>query len=129
MVGRYCFMMTPFGTYTTPNRLIGLPAVFATAVNAGIMPSSSGKASVAPRPRNTVRRGIAFFVMIIAPDSLSLNGRILCNVCFGRAARSNAHGKRRALHNAQHERRPSVVLRGRFSRDFADGRHVMVIEA
>ena len=58
-------MIMPFGTYMTPNRLIGLAAAFCIAESAGIMLSSSGSASIEPRPRNTVRRGIAFFEMII----------------------------------------------------------------
>ena len=33
------------------------------------MPSSSGKASEAPRPRSTVRRGRVFFVIIIFVSS------------------------------------------------------------
>ena len=58
-------MIMPFGTYMTPNRLIGFAAVFAMADSAGTMLSSSGNASIAPMPRNTVRRGIAFLEMII----------------------------------------------------------------
>ena len=58
-------MIMPFGTYITPKRLIGLAAVFCSADSAGTMLSSSGNASIAPRPRSTVRRGIAFFEMII----------------------------------------------------------------
>ena len=63
-------MIMPFGTYMTPNRLTGLAAVFCMAESAGTMLSSSGSASIAPMPRRTVRRGIAFFEMII-PASLS----------------------------------------------------------
>ena len=33
------------------------------------MPSSSGKAMVAPMPRSTVRRAMAFFVIIMTPTS------------------------------------------------------------
>ncbi len=58
-------MIMPLGTYMTPNRLIGLPGVFCSAESAGIMLSSSGNASIEPMPRSTVRRGIAFFEMII----------------------------------------------------------------
>ena len=59
-------MIMPFGTYMTPKRLIGLAAVFCIADSAGIMLSSSGSASIDPMPRSTVRRGMAFFEMIIA---------------------------------------------------------------
>ena len=58
-------MIMPFGTYITPKRLIGLAGVFCSAESAGTMLSSSGSASTEPRPRSTVRRGIAFLVMII----------------------------------------------------------------
>ena len=58
-------MIMPFGTYITPKRFTGLDAVFAMADSAGIMLSRNGRASVAPMPRSTVRRGIAFFEMNI----------------------------------------------------------------
>src|SRR5204862_7335425 len=74
-------MIMPFGTYMTPNRLIGLPAVFCSADSAGIMLSSSGSASIEPMPRKTVRRGIDRLVMNIInqpfllhrPESCLLN--------------------------------------------------------
>src|SRR5919198_2520722 len=62
-------MIMPLGTYMTPNRLIGLAAVFCSADNAGIMLSSSGSASIEPMPRRTVRRGMAFFEMIMVNPS------------------------------------------------------------
>ncbi len=68
-------MIMPFTTYITPNRLIGAAAVRACAVSAGIIPSRSGNASVAPMPRRTVRRGIAFLVMIMSSALLLLIGR------------------------------------------------------
>ena len=54
-------MRIPFGTYTMPRRLVGVGGL----ASAGIMESSIGSASVAPRPRSTVRRGIAFLVIIM----------------------------------------------------------------
>ena len=57
---------SPIGTKTAPNRLVGAAAVFAVAVRAGTIASSSGSESVAPRPRRTVRRESAVFVMNIA---------------------------------------------------------------
>src|SRR5947208_10314932 len=59
-------MIMPFGTYMSPNRLMGFAAVFAMAESAGIMLSSSGSATAAPNPRSTVRREICFFVMNMA---------------------------------------------------------------
>ena len=58
-------MIMPLTMYITPKRLIGLAAVRACAVSAGTIPSRSGNASAAPIPRSTVRRGIAFLVMIM----------------------------------------------------------------
>src|SRR5580704_12503301 len=62
-------MIMPFGTYTTPKRLMGLAGVAAKAEKAGTMLSSSGSASVAPIPRRTARRGIAFLKTIIFQTS------------------------------------------------------------
>src|SRR5438552_10767220 len=62
-------MIMPLGTYMTPNRLIGLAAVFCRADSAGIMLSSRGNASIDPRPRKAVRRGIVFFAMIMIDPS------------------------------------------------------------
>ena len=58
-------MIMPLGTYMTPKRFVGFAAVFCSAESAGTMLSSSGSATIDPRPRSTVRRGIAFFVQII----------------------------------------------------------------
>ena len=49
-----------------PRRVGGVPA---SAVIEGTIASSNGSASVAPRPRRNVRRGRAFFVMIIRLSS------------------------------------------------------------
>jgi hypothetical protein len=65
-------MIMPLGTYMTPNRLVGLAADVWSAVSAGTMLSSSGNASIDPIPRRTVRRGIAFFEMIIRGPFLLL---------------------------------------------------------
>ncbi len=64
--GVHCSMTMPFGTYITPNLVIGFAAVFCSAVSGGTIASRSGSASVAPRPRNIVRRGIAFLVISIS---------------------------------------------------------------
>ena len=57
------------GTKTTPKRRWGLAAVFAVAVNAGTIESSSGRATVAPIPRKNVRRGNDRLVMNIGANS------------------------------------------------------------
>ena len=69
--GVQCSMMMPFGTYTVQKRGTGRAGVFASAVSAGTIPSSNGNASVAPTPRSTVRRGMAFLAIIMIPTSAS----------------------------------------------------------
>src|SRR5678815_4293444 len=61
--GVHWFMTMPFGTYITPNLVMGFAAVFCKAVSDGTIASRRGNASDAPRPRNIARRGIAFLVM------------------------------------------------------------------
>ena len=97
--GSQSFMIMPLGTYTAPKRLIGLAAVFSTAVRAGTIPSSSGNATVTPMPRSTVRRDIFFFVIIIGPVSssvgdLRVNRRALDAILRGLL--DHPHGERRA---------------------------------
>jgi hypothetical protein len=62
-------MSHPIGMKTKPSRRTGLAGVFASAVAAGIIASSSGRARVAPIPRRNVRRARAFFVMIMVISS------------------------------------------------------------
>src|SRR5437867_11092535 len=109
-------MIMPFGTYTTPKRFTGLAEVLARAESAGTMLSRSGSASVAPMPRRTVRRGMAFLAMNIRhsltldlpdppafaraccptramagkpdlPDPRSLRSRVLSDASYGGQAR------------------------------------------
>src|SRR5204863_10076815 len=70
--GAHFFMIMPFSPYTTPKRFTGLAEVLARAESAGTMLSRSGSASVAPMPRRTVRRGMAFLAMNIR-HSLTLD--------------------------------------------------------
>ncbi len=50
-------------------RIFGTAAVWASAVAAGIIASSSGSASVTPAPFSTVRRDRCFLVMNIVSPS------------------------------------------------------------
>src|SRR5438128_1520927 len=59
----------PIGIKTKPNRRTGLAGVLARGVAAGTIASNNGSASVAPMPRRNVRRGMAFFVIIILISS------------------------------------------------------------
>src|SRR6267154_902227 len=56
-------MIIPFGGYITPNRVTGFAAELCIAVRAGTIASSCGSASVVPRPRSIVRRGMAILVI------------------------------------------------------------------
>src|SRR5687767_9383119 len=56
---------SPIGTNIAPKRRTGAAAVFAVGVRAGTIASSSGRAKVAPRPRNTERRDNDALVMNI----------------------------------------------------------------
>src|SRR5580704_10692190 len=53
----------PWHTKQPTNRGLGVAAVCARAVEAGIIASRSGKASVAPAPRRMVRRDMCFLVI------------------------------------------------------------------
>src|SRR5580658_2455699 len=55
----------PWGTKQPTKRGLGVAAVWASAVEAGIIASRSGSARVAPAPRRTVRREMCFLVMNI----------------------------------------------------------------
>ena len=60
--GTQNFSTAPCGTYTKPTRGFTAAAVFASAVPAGIIASSSGRAMAAPAPLSIVRRERCFFV-------------------------------------------------------------------
>src|SRR5262245_32351461 len=73
------------------------------------MLSRSGRASIAPMPRSSVRRGIARLEMIIRRSSL------------GRTERS-------ARHHSENHRRPPVVARASVARDLPDGGLIVVLD-
>src|SRR5215470_12640824 len=93
-------------------RFTGEAAVSLTGVSAGTIASSSGSASVTPAPRRNVRRGMCFFAM---------NMSVL--------HRPGTHLELRALHDAEHDRRKPVVVRGRVTHDRAQRGHVDVFDA
>src|ERR1700730_5256050 len=115
-------MIMPLGTYITPNRFTGLAAVFAMADSAGTMLSRNGNASVAPMPRNTVRRGIAFLEINIALP-------LFCRDANRLPALDRPHAERRARDNACDDRRPAIVALSRVTRDFTHRRLIVVFEA
>src|SRR5690349_12218775 len=104
---------TPFGMYTNPRRRSGRAAVWASATPAGTIASSSGNASAAPIPRNTVRRSRAFFVMNM----------------LGVTSAGFPHPERRTLHDPRDQRRDTIVVLRRIAHDGTNCRHVRVVEA
>src|SRR5215467_6156772 len=113
-------MIAPCGRYTNPSREVGLAAVFASSVRAGTIASSRGSASAAPAPFRNVRRGRCFLVM---------NIWVLIRRDDARFRRLHLLHERRALHDAEYDRRKPVILILRVGRDRADDRHVVVVEA
>src|SRR5262245_2187650 len=103
-------MIMPFGTYMRPKRLTDLAAVCAIADSAGTMLSSSGNATAAPRPRNTVRREMAFFVTYISV-----------------APANRRHTEGRALHDTSNQRRPAIAVGRRVARDLPHRRLIVVL--
>src|SRR5580765_5092728 len=89
-------------------------AVCARTVRAGIIASSKGRPSVAPRPRSTVRRVRYFLVtnMSVAPCPFH-----------------DARPERGRVHDAQHDGRELVVRCLRIADDRADAWHVVVLDA
>src|SRR5580698_943982 len=68
VLGVHLSMTAPCGKYTNPSLGLGAAAVLASAVAAGIMASSSGRPTLTPKPRRTLRRLRNFLVMnMIAP--------------------------------------------------------------
>src|SRR5580692_11593798 len=83
-------------------RSLGAAAVCASAVAAGIIASSSGRASVAPAPRSTVRRDRCFFVRNMVNPSVGLSSWAV-----------SLHAEGIARDDAGHDgREPVVLIRG-----------------
>src|SRR5688500_9354048 len=101
----------PCGTKQPTNRGFGVAAVCASAVAAGTIASTSGRASATPAPRRTVRRGMCFFVINIVMTPLT--GRLL----LAAAGCLHVSPERVALHDRRHERREAVTRCRRVARD------------
>src|ERR1700692_149578 len=101
---------SPSGTKIAPNRRCGFAAVLARAVKAGTMESSNGSARVTPMPRRKVRRGNDILVMNMVASSLFfwLTGPSASGGPESRILDVLSHLgallKRRAVHDAQHQR-------------------------
>src|SRR5262245_22074686 len=131
-----------------PTRGVTLAAVCARTVPAGIIASSSGSPSAAPRPRSTVRRGRCFLGtnISVAPGAdLKVggygdggyagggygDGGCGCGgyggCCGGTLDDSRA--ERRRVHDAQHDGRELVLRALCVEHDRADAGHVVRVEA
>src|SRR5712692_8529311 len=116
-----------------PRRRTGLAAVFPSAVSAGTIASSSGNATVTPKPRRNVRRGKVILLMnMSAPQVRSgrstrgrrrRSGRLLVMCWLGLA-----HLKRRAFRHSENQCPETVTVRRGVAHDFANGRGVVVLE-
>src|SRR5262249_33479320 len=96
-----------------PKRLTG--AVAAAGANAGIIASSSGRATAVPIPRSIVRRERDFLVTNIFFSSPSSLG-------------SSSHFKWRALDDSRHQRPPPSILSRRIALDFSNGGGVVILQ-
>src|ERR1700681_2588579 len=85
VAGVHLSIMIPFGTSMNAMRTGRAVA----AAKAGVMASSTGKARTAPVPRKKARRGMDFLVITIAHPP---------------------HLKWRALHDAENDGRPPLVV-------------------
>src|SRR5688572_19631492 len=82
------------------------------AVSAGTMLSSSGKAIVAPSPRNTVRRSRCILLMNMSAPRLR-----------------STHLKRLAPDDPEDQRRPAVAVLAHVAHQLAHGRLIEVLDA
>src|ERR1700734_2996049 len=103
---------------------VGVAAVAASAVRAGIIASSKGSATAAPMPRKNVRRSRCFLVMNIRSPLFLMTGR--CNLDrAGRRLRRSFHLERYALRDSHHYRREPVVVPLGVAHNLAYRRHVV----
>src|SRR5437762_11682714 len=95
---------------------------FDWAESAGTIASSSGSASIEAAPRNTTRREMTFFVMIIGCSPLRLRA--------SKPSRSahDTHAEWFAPHDAEYERRPSIIGRRAFAGDLPDCGQIVIFD-
>src|SRR5215475_15104534 len=95
---------------------VNFAAVWARAVCAGIIASSSGSPTATPAPRRNVRRDKCFLVMNIIGSLITRN------------LLRSPHLERRAVNDTQHDRRKLVIVLGRNPDDLPYGRHIVILE-
>src|SRR5882762_1704116 len=109
-----------------PMRGFGEAAVFASAVPAGIMASSSGRAIDTPIPRSTVRRDRCFLVMKCILNLLLRLGSL--RLVRNRVIRGRALLELVTVDDLHHYRREPIVVVRAVAHDRADRRHIVVID-
>src|ERR1700730_14482819 len=116
----------PCGTKQPTNRGFGLAAVCASALEAGIIASSKGRASVALADFRMVLREMCFFVMNMSVSCLNLttgHRPLAADRCF------LVHLERVALHDGHHYGRELVLAAGRIAHDRPHQRHILILHA
>src|SRR5690242_13621369 len=104
---------------------VGLAAVCASAVRAGIIASSNGSAIAVPMPRKNVLRGRCFLVMNILSGLLFLLHR---SDLSGRSrGRNLPHLELRTGGDAHDDIRELVVVLGGIANDLTDSRLIVPI--
>src|SRR5678815_528828 len=81
----------PWGIYTNPSLCKGAAAVLDCAVRAGIMESSSGRASVVPTPFSKVRRDRCVLVTNLMVPASSINAALTFTIGSGLHLERGAH--------------------------------------
>src|SRR5262245_58861681 len=102
-------------------RTLGVATVCASAVDAGIMASSSGSPMATPAPRRNVLRDRLFFVLNMIKFSFRfcLTESLLRRSSF-RCVRRALLPKRRALHNTHDDGRKPVAIPAGVAHDLAN---------
>src|SRR5580704_10301018 len=109
-------------------RVRGAAGVLLTGVCAGAIASRNGNATDTPSPRRTVRRERYFFVISIpvpSPDYPNLAASLVHRCSFHLLRPS--HLERSAAHDAENERRKTIVVFGGILLNRAHGRHIAII--
>src|ERR1700733_14870514 len=110
-----------------PSRGLGAAAVLARAVEAGIIASSSGRPTVAPRPRRTVRRLRCFFVMNMSGPLKVCGDMRGCSWHLARGFhRDLVLAEGLTVDDREHDRREPVPVLGGIAGDGAHGGQVVV---
>src|SRR5579863_6615218 len=116
----------PCGTKQPTNRGLGVAAVWASAVAAGIIASSNGSASAAPLPLRIVRREMCLLVINMFAVFLLIS---LARSPLLALGQFHIHLERSALHDPHDDGRKLVFIARRIAYDRPYGRHILILHA